>query len=65
MKPKRVSVAKRFHRQNLHREPVDLLTGDKNTVLRFPPLLVPLRFEPLTKGQILRLYDKPFAFLLN
>ena len=65
MKPKRVLVDEPFRRQNLRREPVDLLTGDKNTVPRFPPPLVPLPFEPLKKSQILSLYDRPFAFLLN
>ena len=36
MKPKRVSVAERFRRQNLPREPVDSLTVDKQSVPRFP-----------------------------
>ncbi len=63
IKEKRVSVAERFCRENLSREPVDLLTGDKETVPRFPPPLVPLPFEPLTKSQILSLYDIPFTFL--
>ena len=59
MKPKRISVAERFREQNLHKEPVDLLTGDKRPILRLPhPPLV-----PLTKSQILSLYDIPFAFL--
>ena len=61
-KAKRVSVAERFHRQNL--PTVGLLTGDKQLVPRLPhPPLVPLPFEPLTKSQILSLYDIPFAFL--
>ncbi len=64
MKPKRISVAERFRKQNLHKEPVDLLTGDKQSVpkLLHSPL-VPLPFEPLTKTQILSLYDIPFTFL--
>ncbi len=60
MKPKRISVAERFRRQNLPTE--DLLTGHKEPVPRFPLPLVSLPFEPLTKSQILSLYDKPFAF---
>ena len=60
-KAKRVSVAERFHRQNL--PTVDLLTGDKESVPLPHPPLVPLPFEPLTKSQILSLYDIPFAFL--
>ena len=64
MKPKRISVAERFRKQNLHKEPVDLLTGDKKPILHLPhPPLVPLPFEPLTKSQILSLYDIPFTFL--
>ncbi len=66
MKPKRISVAERFRRQNLSREPVDLLTGDKQTVPYFhhpPP--IPLPFGLLTKSQILSLYDIPFVLLLN
>ncbi len=52
-KPKRILVAERFPRQNLPREPVDLLTGDRQSVPRLPhPPLVPLPFEPLTKSQI-------------
>ncbi len=66
MKPKHISVAERFCRQNLPRGPVDLLTGDKQLVPELPhPPLVPLPFEPLTKSQILSLYDIPFAFLLD
>ena len=62
----RISVAERFRRQNLRREPVDLLTGEKESVPKLPhPLLVPSPFEPLTKSQILSLYDRPLAFLLN
>ena len=58
MKPKRVSVAERFRRQSLPREPVDLLTEDKQSVPKLPhPPLVPLPFEPLTKSQILSLYN--------
>ncbi len=56
-----ISVAERFRRQNLRREPEDLLTGDKEPVPKLPPPLVPLPFEPLTKSQILSLYDKPFS----
>ncbi len=64
MRPKRISVAERFCEQNLHKEPVDLLTGDKKPIPHVPhPPLVPLPFEPLTKSQILSLYDTPFAFL--
>ncbi len=64
IKEKRVSVAERFRRQNLSGEPVDLLTGDKQSVPRLPhPPLVPLPFEPLTKSQILSLYNIPFTFL--
>ncbi len=60
MKPKRILVAERFHRQ------MDLLTGDKQLVPKLPhPPLVPLPFEPLTKSQILSLYDIPLTFLLN
>ncbi len=63
-KPKRISVAERFCKQNLRKEPVDLLTGDKQSVPRLPhPPLVPLPFEPLTKSQILSLYDIPSTFL--
>ena len=66
IKEKRISVAERFREQNLHRESVDLLTGDKQSVPKLPhPPLVPLPFEPLTKIQILSLYDIPFTFLLN
>ncbi len=36
MKPKRISVAERFHEQNLRKEPADLLTGDKQLVPRLP-----------------------------
>ncbi len=58
MKPKRISVAERFRKQNLHKEPADLLTGDKEPILYLPhPPLVSLPFEPLTKSQILSLYD--------
>ena len=32
IKIKRISVAEHFRRQNLPREPVDLLTGDKQLV---------------------------------
>ncbi len=64
-KPKRISVAERFRRRNQSREPADLLTGDNSPIPKFHPPLIPLPFEPLTKSQILRLYDKPFAFLLN
>ncbi len=64
MKPKHISVAERFRKQNLRKEPVDLLTGDKQSVAKLPhPPLVPLPFEPLTKSQILSLYDIPFTFL--
>ncbi len=64
MKPKRISVAERFRKQNLHKEPADLLTGDKSPIPKLPhPPLVPLPFEPLTKSQILSLYDMPFTFL--
>ncbi len=64
MKPKRISVAERFCEQNLVKEPVDLLTGDKKPIPHLPhPPLVPLPFEPLTKSQILSLYDVPFTFL--
>ena len=63
MKPERISVAERFRRQNLPTE--DLLTGDMEPLPRLPPPLVPLPFEPLTKSQILSLYDKPFAFLVQ
>ncbi len=63
MKPKRISVAKRFRKQNLCKEPVDLLTGDKFGLQSVPklqhPPLVPLPFESLTKSQILSLYDMP------
>ncbi len=60
MKPKRILVAERFRRQ------MDLLTGDKYLITKLPhPPLVPLPFEPLTKTQILSLYDIPFTFLLN
>ncbi len=60
---KRISVAERFRRQNLSR--VDLLTGDNSPIPKFHPPLIPLPFEPLTKSQILSLYDKPFAFQWN
>ncbi len=64
MKPKRISVAERFRKQNLCKEPVGLLTGDKESVPKLPhPPLIPLPFEPLTKTQILSLYDIPFTFL--
>ncbi len=65
MKPKHISLAECFRKQNLSREPVDLLTGDNSPIPKFPPPLVPLPFEPLRKSQILSLYDIPFAFLLN
>ncbi len=66
IKEKRISVDERFREQNLNREPVDLLTGDKYLIPKLPhPPLVPLPFEPLTKIQILSLYDIPFTFLLN
>ena len=66
MKPKRISVAEHFHEQNLRKEPVDLRMGDKKPIPKLPhPPLVPLPFEPLTKSQILSLYDMPFTFLLN
>ncbi len=62
MKPKRVSVTERFCEQNLYKEPVYLLTGDKRPIPHLPhPPLVPLPFEPLTKSQILSLYDIPFT----
>ncbi len=65
-KPMRISVAERFREQNLRKEPADLLTGDKNPIPKLPhPLLVQLPFEPLTKTQILSLYDIPFTLLLN
>ena len=60
IKEKRTSVAERF------REQMDLLIGDKYLIPKLPhPPLVPLPFEPLTKTQILSLYDIPFIFLLN
>ncbi len=58
MKAKRISLAERFRKQNLLT--VDLLTGDSQSVPRFPPPLIPLPFEPLTKTQILSLYNIPF-----
>ncbi len=61
-RPKRISVAERFCRQNLPTE--DLLTGDKESIPKPPPLLIPLPFEPLTKSQILSLYDELFLLLL-
>ena len=64
IKEKRISVAERFRKQNLRKEPVDLLTGDKQSVPKLPhPPLVPLPFGPLMKSQILGLYDIPFTFL--
>ncbi len=65
-KPKCISLAERFREQNLHKRPVDLLTGDKHMVPMLPHLpLVPLPSERLTNSQILSLYNKPFAYLLN
>ena len=63
IKEKRVQ-AERFREQNFRKEPADLLTGDKCLIPKLPhPPLVPLPFEPLTKIQILSLYDIPFTFL--
>ncbi len=64
-RPKRVSVAERFRKQNLLREPVDLLTGDNSPIPKFHLPLIPLPFEQLTKSQILSLYDKPSASQWN
>ncbi len=63
LRPKRVSVAERFHRLNLDKRPEDLLTGDKEPTPTLPPPLIPSPYEPLTKSQILSLYDKPFTFV--
>ncbi len=39
-RPKRISVAERFRRQNL--STVDLLTGDNSPIPKFHPPLIPL-----------------------
>ena len=65
MRVKLLFYTERFCKQNPHKEPVDLLTGDKQSVpkLLHPPL-VPLPFEPLTKSQILSLrYTVYFSML--
>ena len=62
---KRVSVAERLTEHSLARKEKDLLTGNEETIPTLPPPLIPLPYEPLTKSQILSLYNKPFTFVLD
>ncbi len=56
LRPKRISMSER--RQNLDKQ-----TEDKEPIPTLPPPLIPLPYEPLTKSQILSLYDKPLTFV--